>query len=53
MNKICDKAIYAGANALIGIDVDYVTFFENMMGAIVNGTAVKVRKKETKLQSDN
>ena len=33
-----------GANAIIGIDVDYTTFSADIMGVIANGTAVKIEK---------
>lgn len=34
-----------GANAIIGIDFDYLTFTSNMIGVIANGTAVWIEKK--------
>ena len=33
-----------GANAIIGIDVDYTTFSADIMGVIANGTAVRIEK---------
>lgn len=45
INQLRDKAIHIGANAIIGVDFDYVTFSSNMIGVIVTGTAVVVRKK--------
>ena len=38
--KLIDIAIENGANAIIGIDYDYVKFNNNIIGVIVNGTAV-------------
>ena len=38
------KAIKAEANAILGIDFDYVLFNKNMISVIVNGTAVTVEK---------
>lgn len=37
-------AVEHGANAIIGIDVDYTTFSADIMGVIANGTAVKIEK---------
>lgn len=31
-----------GANAIIGLDIDYITFSADIMGVVANGTAVKV-----------
>lgn len=33
-----------GANALIGVDFDYVTLSNNILGVSANGTAVKIEK---------
>lgn len=33
-----------GANAIIGVDVDYTTFTADVMGVVANGTAVRVEK---------
>lgn len=40
------KAKDLGANAIIGIDFDYITFQNNMIGVVANGTAVVVEKEE-------
>lgn len=40
------KAQRAGANAIIGLDVDYNMFMSNLIGVIANGTAVCVEKIE-------
>lgn len=37
-------AISKKANAIIGIDIDYTEFSNNMMGVIVTGTIVKIKK---------
>ena len=34
-------------NAVIGVDFDYITFANNMVGVIANGTAVKIQKADT------
>ena len=44
VEKIKRKAMMMGANALIGVDIDYVIFSSNMVGVIANGTAVKIQK---------
>lgn len=38
------QAIEIGANAIIGIDFDYITFGNNMIGVSANGTAVQIEK---------
>jgi len=40
------KAARLGANAIIGVDFDYITFSNNMIGVIANGTGVVIEKKE-------
>lgn len=44
------KASALGANAVISIDVDYTSFSADLMGVVVNGTAVKIAP--TGLQKD-
>lgn len=41
-DKMVEKAMDADANAIIGIDFDYITFENNMIGVVVNGTAVVI-----------
>ncbi len=43
LNKLQENAVMLGANALIGVDVDYTTFSADIMGVIANGTAVIVQ----------
>ena len=38
------EAIKAGANAIIGVDLDYSMFSRNIIGVFVSGTAVKIEK---------
>ena len=45
MNKLKEKAIRNKANALIGIDFETSTFRNNMIGVMVMGTAVIIKKK--------
>ena len=42
LNNAADK----DANAIIGIDFDYITFASNMIGVVATGTLVKVQKIE-------
>lgn len=44
ISDLQSKAINCGANAIIGLDVDYTTFTADIMGVIANGTAVKVER---------
>lgn len=46
LQNLMKNALVAGANALIGIDFDYVTFENNIMGVSANGTAVVIKKEE-------
>ena len=49
------KAAALGANAIISVDIDYTTFTADLIGVVVNGTAVKIApvgsRKEILLQS--
>lgn len=49
------KAVALGANAIISVDIDYTTFTADLIGVVVNGTAVKITpvgsRKEILLQS--
>lgn len=40
--KLIDRAFDLGANAIIGVDFDYTMFSNNIIGVIINGTAVTV-----------
>ncbi len=42
--KMKQKAVMAGANAVISVHLDYITFQNNMIGAVANGTAVLIRR---------
>lgn len=48
LDKIKHNAISMGANAIIGIAVNYTAFSADIMGVTVNGTAVKIEKKGAK-----
>ena len=43
--RLMNKAVQNGCNAIIGLDVDYTTFSNDVMGVIVGGTLVKVTKQ--------
>ena len=46
--KLISKAKLLAANAIIGLDYDYVTFGQNIIGVIANGTAVFIEPIEPK-----
>lgn len=43
-NELIQIARNLGANALIGVDFDYVTLSSNTIGVSANGTAVTIEK---------
>ncbi len=43
LREMQDKARQLGANAVIGVDLDFETLREGMMMVIATGTAVKVK----------
>lgn len=45
MRRMTVNAMKRGGNAIIGIDFDYITFPNNMIGVVANGTAVVIEKK--------
>lgn len=45
-DNLKDECIKKGGNAIIGVDFDYLTFQNNMIGVIANGTAVIIEKGE-------
>ena len=42
MNDIKLQAYELGANAIIGLDLDYTMFGDTIVGVIISGTAVKI-----------
>lgn len=46
LNVLIKNAMMKGANAIIGVDFDYLTFSNNIMGVSANGTAVVIKKIE-------
>lgn len=49
LNELYSKAKSLGANAILGIDVDYTTFSSDIMGVIANGTAVKIEPVQNEI----
>lgn len=45
-DRLLKNAMKEGANALIGVDFDYITFDNNVLGISANGTAVVIEKQE-------
>ena len=46
LDKLSVKSMEKGGNAIIGIDFDYITFSNNMIGVVANGTSVVIEKIE-------
>lgn len=44
VEKLAIKSVQEGGNAIIGIDCDYITFANNMIGVVANGTSVVIEK---------
>lgn len=42
INEMCDQAYAFGANAVIGVDLDYETVGQGMLMVTASGTAVKI-----------
>lgn len=47
--KLIQASVQKGGNAAIGVDFDYITFYNNIIGVIANGTSVTVERIETDL----
>lgn len=43
--RLIEKAKRRGGNAIIGIDIDYTTFTNDVIGVIAGGTIVKIERK--------
>lgn len=43
--RLIEKAKRSGGNAIIGIDIDYTTFTNDVIGVIAGGTIVKIERK--------
>lgn len=46
LTKLKMQSAFVGGNAVIGVDFDYLTFSNNMIGVSANGTAVVIEKIE-------
>lgn len=46
LTKLKAQSVLAGGNAVIGVDFDYLTFSNNMIGVSANGTSVVIEKIE-------
>ncbi len=53
IEKLIVKSLEKGANAIIGVDFDYITFHNNMIGVVANGTAVIVKTKKADLNDSS
>lgn len=42
IDQLIKQVLSVGANAIIGLDIDYTSFSDDIMGVIVSGTAVKI-----------
>lgn len=42
--RLIEKSVLAGGNAIIGVDFDYIMFSNNMIGVIINGTSVMIEE---------
>ena len=42
LEEMQDKAVTLGANAIIGVDLDYETVGDKMLMVVASGTAVKI-----------
>lgn len=46
VERLIKRALRIEANAIIGVNFDYITFANNMLGVVVNGTAVVIEDTE-------
>lgn len=42
--RLIEKSVLSGGNAIIGVDFDYIMFSYNMIGVIANGTSVIIEE---------
>lgn len=42
--RLIEKSVLSGGNAVIGVDFDYIMFSSNMVGVVANGTSVIIEK---------
>lgn len=48
-DEILNQAVNLGANAIIGVDLDYTMFGGELLGVVMSGTAVIVEKRPTQI----
>lgn len=46
VDKLKRKSAELGGNAIIGVDFDYITFSNNMIGVVANGTSVIIESAQ-------
>lgn len=44
LNRMMQRSAEQGGNAIIGVDFDYITFSNNIIGVVANGTSVLIEK---------
>ena len=44
VQRLINKSVSLGGNAIIGLDFDYIVFSNNMIGVVANGTSVIIEK---------
>ena len=42
--RLIEKSVLVGGNAIIGVDFDYIMFSNNMIGVVANGTSVIIEE---------
>lgn len=47
LDRLVENAKRLSADAIIGLDIDYVSFSYDIMGVIASGTAVKIRQSQS------
>jgi len=47
INEICEQTIEKVRNAIVGFDIDFMTFSSNLLMVSVNGTAVEFEPCKT------
>lgn len=50
MDKLIKKSSILGGNAIIGVDIDYIMFSNNIIGVIANGTSVVIEEESLFLE---
>jgi len=53
LHELRNRAFQTGADAIVGVDFDYMTLGSNMLVVVANGTAVKLAPIESDTEIDN